>query len=135
MRLNRPRTLVGVVLGSLWSLFAMASLVSAANVSTPPAGLPYPQPVNGQKVYDYAGIFSSDAIASAQATIQGIEDRTGAEVAVYTQVKPESDDLDKANADALALMNQWGVGRAGFDDGLVILFDMQDNRQHGQVSL
>jgi uncharacterized membrane protein YgcG len=70
-----------------------------------------------------------------EATIQGIEDRTGAEVAVYTQVKPESDDLDKANADALALMNQWGVGRAGFDDGLVILFDMQGNRQHGQVSL
>ena len=32
-------------------------------------------------------------------------------------------------------MNQWGVGRKGFDDGLVILFDMQDNRQHGQVSL
>ncbi len=32
-------------------------------------------------------------------------------------------------------MNQWGVGRKGFDDGLVILFDMQDNLRHGQVSL
>jgi hypothetical protein len=27
------------------------------------------------------------------------------------------------------------VGRKGFDDGLVILFDMQANRMHGQVSL
>jgi hypothetical protein len=40
-----------------------------------------------------------------------------------------------ANADALALINQWGVGRAGFDDGLVILFDMQANLVHGEVSL
>jgi hypothetical protein len=32
-------------------------------------------------------------------------------------------------------MNQWGVGRKGYDDGLVILFDMQDNLLHGQVSL
>ena len=71
----------------------------------------------------------------AEAIIAGIEDRTGAQVAVYTQVKPESDDLDKANADALALMDQWGVGRKGFDDGLVILFDMQANLRHGQVSL
>jgi len=99
------------------------------------AGPPYPDPVDGQRVYDYAGIFSSAAIASAEQTIRAIEERTGAQVAVYTQVKPESDTLEKANDDALALMNQWGVGRKGFDDGLVILFDMQGNLLHGQVSL
>ena len=32
-------------------------------------------------------------------------------------------------------MDQWGVGREGFDDGLVIFFDMQPNLQHGQVQL
>jgi hypothetical protein len=32
-------------------------------------------------------------------------------------------------------MDQWGVGRKGFDDGLVILFNMYPGRQHGQVSL
>ena len=99
------------------------------------AGPPYPDPVDGQRVYDYAGIFSSAAIASAEQTIRAIEQRTGAQVAVYTQVKPESDTLELANDDALALMNQWGIGRKGFDDGLVILFDMQDNLRHGQVSL
>jgi uncharacterized membrane protein YgcG len=107
----------------------------AATVTPPDAGPPYPEPVTGQRVYDYAGIFSSDAIASAEATIRAIEDRTGAQIAVYTQIKPESDTLDKANADARALMDQWGVGRKGFDDGLVILFDMQTNLLHGQVSL
>jgi uncharacterized membrane protein YgcG len=99
------------------------------------AGPPYPEPVTGQRVYDNAGIFSPAAIADAEATILAIEERTGAQVAVYTQVKPESDSLDKANADARALMDQWGVGRKGFDDGLVILFDMEYNLRHGQVSL
>ena len=32
-------------------------------------------------------------------------------------------------------MDQWGVGRKGFDDGLVIFFDMQPNLEHGQVQL
>jgi hypothetical protein len=32
-------------------------------------------------------------------------------------------------------MNQWGVGRKGFDDGLVILFDLDPSRIHGQVQL
>jgi uncharacterized membrane protein YgcG len=107
----------------------------AATLTPPDAGPPYPEPVTGQRVYDYAPIFSSDAIASAEATIRAIEDRTGAQIAVYTQIKPESNTLDEVNADALALMNQWGVGRKGFDDGLVILFDMEPNLRHGQVSL
>jgi uncharacterized membrane protein YgcG len=110
-------------------------LVGPALAATPAAGPPYPDAVTGQRVYDYAAIFSPDTITEAERIIAGIEARTGAQVAVFTQVKPESDDLDKANADARALMDQWGVGRKGFDDGLVILFDMQDNLRHGQVSL
>ena len=46
-------------------------------------------PVTGQRVYDYAGIFSPAAIAQAEQTILAIEQRTGAQVAVYTQVKPD----------------------------------------------
>ena len=38
--------------------------------------------------------------------------------------------------DAIALMDEWGVGRAGIDDGLVILFDLHENDPcHGQVQL
>ena len=104
MRLNHHRAGVGIVAAALWSFFALASLVSAAN-GAPPAGPPYPNPANGQRVYDYAGIFSSAAIGSAEATIEAVEVRTGAQVAVYTQVKPASDTLDLANGDARALMD------------------------------
>ena len=32
-------------------------------------------------------------------------------------------------------MDQWGVGRKGFDDGLVILFDLYPGLEHGQAIL
>ena len=36
----------------------------------------------------------------------------------------------------MALMDQWGVGRAGVNDGLVILFDLNQNDPcHGQIQL
>ena len=123
-------SLIGAMVVGSWLLLA------APAVAAPPAaGPPYPDAVAGQRVYDYAGIFSPATITTAESIISGIESRTGAQVSVYTQVKPESDTLDKANADALALMNQWGVGRKGFDDGLVIMFDMKPSLSHGQVSL
>ncbi|MGA3057630.1 MAG: TPM domain-containing protein [Candidatus Limnocylindrales bacterium] len=134
MRAQRRLVAIGFAVAAVGAWLAIASAAMAANAA-PPAGPPYPDAVTGQRVYDYAGLFSPAAVAQAEQTILAIEQRTGAQVAVYTQVKPESDDLDKANADALALMNQWGVGRKGFDDGVVILFDMQANLMHGQVSL
>ena len=99
------------------------------------AGPPYPDQVPGQAVYDTAGVFRADTITSVEQTIASIKERTGAEVVVYTQVKPESDTPDLAQADAIALGNQWAVGRKGFDDGLVILFDLNESRIHGQVQL
>jgi uncharacterized membrane protein YgcG len=128
----RLRT-AGLAGAAAW-LILLASAGSSV-AAAPPAGPPYPAAVTGQRVYDYAGIFSTAAVAQAEQTIRAIEDRTGAQVAVYTQVKPESDTTDAANADARALMDQWGVGRKGFDDGLVIMFDMQGNLIHGQVAL
>ena len=133
MRGRGRLSLAGLAGVTIWLLLLLS--MGAAAAASPSAGPPYPDAVTGQRVYDYAGIFSPAAVAEAEQTIKTIEARTGAQVAIYTQVKPQSDTLELANDDALALMNQWGVGRKGFDDGLVILFDMQGNLQHGQVSL
>jgi uncharacterized membrane protein YgcG len=114
-------------------LLGAAARVAAAEPPAP--GPPFPDPVVNRAVYDYAGVFSADTIASAEATIDAIEARTGAEIAVYTQVLGYVTTPEDATAHALALMNQWGVGRKGFDDGLVILFDLDSTRLHGQVQL
>ncbi|HLY15335.1 MAG TPA: TPM domain-containing protein, partial [Candidatus Limnocylindrales bacterium] len=120
---------------------AAAALVLAALVLPSVAlaalasGPPYPPPVNGQRVYDTAEIFDAATIAAADATIAGIDARTGAEVVVYTEDVDYGITSDEAESNAQALMDQWGVGRQGFDDGLVILFDIDPSGCHGQIQL
>lgn len=115
-------------IGALLVLGALAAPVAAA-------GPPYPAPVLGQRVYDTAGVLSSATKAEVQRISEAIEARTGAQVVVYTQVKPESDSEALAEADAKALIDQWGIGRKGFDDGLVILYDLDQSLRHGQAQL
>ena len=51
--------------------------------------------------------------------------RPGAEIVVYTQVDPGISE-DENLAKAAALMDQWGIGRSGFDDGLVLLVGLDE---------
>ena len=122
----------GLGIAAVLALLLAASLAAGLAVA---AGPPYPQPVDGQRVYDTAGVFTAGNIAQAEAQIAAIEKRTGAQIVVYTQVKPASDTPELAQQDAEALGSQWGVGRQGFDDGLVILYDLDTSRCHGQVQL
>ena len=115
-------------LPSALALLALTAAVTAA------AGPPFPDPVNDQAVYDTAGILSPETEAELESVIDGVEGRVGAELVVYTQVDPFiSEDENLANAKAL--IDQWGIGRSGFDDGLVLMVGMSDNLVNGRVSL
>jgi uncharacterized membrane protein YgcG len=118
----------------LLAVFAAMSATFIATL-TLAAGPPYPSPVPGQRVYDTAGVLSAATKAQAEAIIAGIEQRSAAQVVVYTQVKPESDSQEAAESDAAALIDQWGIGRKGFNDSLVILLDLDDSKCHGQAEL
>jgi uncharacterized membrane protein YgcG len=98
-------------------------------------GPPFPDPIDGQAVYDFAGILSPEAIARAETTIDAIEERTGAEIVVYSELVDYGVTTDETTSRAAALIDQWGVGRAGFDDGLAIFFDIDPSLLHGQVQL
>ena len=98
-----------------------------------PVGPPFPDPVIDQTVYDNAGILSPETEATAQNIIAGIENRTGAEIVVYTQYNPGSSD-ESTDDDALALINQWGVGRKGFDDGMAIMWNTTRQQCQSGVS-
>ncbi len=119
----------------LTAAFEAAAGGSPTDPNRVPAGPPFPDPIEDVAVYDHAGAFDPETIASAEATIDAIENRTGAEVVVYTQVVGSGGSEEQSEANAIALMDQWGVGRLGFDDGLVILFDLDDSLVHGQVRL
>lgn len=110
-------------------------LAIAFGASPLPPGPPFPSPEINRAVYDQAGVLSPATIATLESEIDAIETRTGAEVVVYTQVWPYKIDQETSQANAAALIDQWGIGRRGFDDSLVILFDLDPSLVHGQVSL
>lgn len=119
-----------------WLLALSVGGVLAADPSAPPPGPPFLEPEIGRAVYDFAGILGPSTIAAAEAVIDAIEVRTGAEIVIYTQDSGEYDlTTDATERKAQALIDQWGVGRAGFDDGLAIFFDLEPNLLHGQVQL
>jgi uncharacterized membrane protein YgcG len=113
----------------------LVALAAAWPVLGADPGPPYPDPEFNRAVYDTAGVFSEATIATVETTIDEIEARTQAEVVVYTEVWPTKLSEPETLDNAIALMNQWGVGRLGFDDGLVILFDLDPSLVHGQVQL
>ena len=124
------RPIRAVVIVALALILPLAAAVAAV-----PPGPPFPNPVVNQAVYDEAGVFRADTIATLESKIDAIEARTGAEIVVYTQVWPTKIDQATSEANARALIDQWGIGRKGFDDSLVVLFDLDPSLVHGQVSL
>jgi len=133
--MHRSRRALALFAAVLWLVAIAAGPVVAVTTGVPP-GPPFPEPETGRAVYDQAGLFSPETIVAAESTIDAIEQRTGAEVVVYTQDSGEYDlTTEETEAKARALIDQWHIGRAGFNDGMVIFFDMEPNLEHGQVQL
>jgi len=86
-------------------LLALAWLAPLAAVAETPAGPPYPDPVVDRAVYDTAGLFGPEAIVAAEEIIDRVEARTGAEIVVYTQVKPGAT-TESTEVDAKDLINR-----------------------------
>jgi len=93
----------------------------------------FPSPVAGQAVYDQADVLTAAVEASLEAEIDAIEARSGAQVVVYLQVDPTATE-ESNTAAAGDLMDQWGIGRTGIDDGFVILVSFDETRLHGKLS-
>ena len=104
------------------------------------AGLDLPPSQEGRTVYDLAGVLRPATIAQAQSVVAAIKARTQAEVAIVTWPSDEySISPEEALADGRTMMDTWGVGRKGVNDGLVVLFDLDatlsPTSKHGQATL
>jgi hypothetical protein len=94
----------------------------------------FPPPVDDQAIYDPAGAISPAIEEVLESQIDQIEARSGAELVVYVRIEPAATD-DSNLADARRLIDEWGIGRAGFDDGMDILLSFDDDTfQHGVLS-
>jgi len=112
---------------------ALALLALTAGLALA-AGPPFPNPVEGQAVYDTAELLSAEVEAQIDARIDAIEARTGAEIVVYTQDVSDISEDDNL-ASAKALIDQWGIGRSGFDDGVVLMVGLDPDPGESRVSL
>ncbi len=126
------RILGNVIFGVFW-LVVIAFAVFDFPGTTSAADERFPDPIPGQAVYDPAGALDPGIERALEAQIDAIEARSGAEIAIYLQVDASATE-DSNVAAAQALLDQWGVGRQGFDDGLVWLVSFQPDLVHGKVS-
>jgi uncharacterized protein len=111
-----------------------AAMAGAVLIASPAmAGAPFPDPVVDQAVYDEAGILDPATEEALESRIDALEVRSGAEVVIYLQVDPFQDNESNLAA-AESLMNQWGIGRQGYDDGFVILVSFEEDLVHGILS-
>jgi uncharacterized membrane protein YgcG len=120
------RIVIVVLVGVVVATFVFGQFLPSGSGQFPP-------PVINQAVYDLAGVLTEDEVADLEAQIDALEARSGAEVAIYLQVDPNQD-FDSNLLLAESLMNEWGVGREGYDDGFVILVSFEDDRIHGVLS-
>jgi uncharacterized membrane protein YgcG len=125
----------------LRAVAALAALAAVVALALGPgmvlAQMTLPPSEEGRYVYDVAEIWPPDTEARAQSIAESIRTRTQAQLAIVSWPSEDFDvSTETARADAITIMNTWGVGRAGVNDGLVVLFDMDNgSANHGQIYL
>jgi uncharacterized protein len=102
----------------------LAVLIAAATAV--PAGLHALDvpPLSG-RVVDNAGILSSDGERALTDYFRRIEEATGAQIAVLTVESLEDEVLEDYS---IRVVDAWELGRAGEDDGALLLIAMQEKK-------
>jgi uncharacterized protein len=117
----------------LLSLCALCVAFLLAGQAAPPvvavaSAKPLPQP--GGRVNDFANLLSADERATLESQLLELDRETTVEVAVVT-----INDLDGRNVEdyALALFNEWGIGKKRADNGVLILVAPVDRSMRIEV--
>ncbi len=106
--------------GSFLVLFLLIVLLNNSVVNA--AEFPNPQDAY---VNDFAGIFSAGQAGHLRGILQNVRQETTAEVVIVTIDKIEGYDISEY---AVRIGQEWGVGKKDNDNGLVILYTLQENR-------
>ncbi len=112
MRINRAVSLLIAV--------ALVALVSGA-AGAKRAGFPRPAGYTG----DFAGVIAPGYRQNIEALATELERKTSAEIAVVTVNNLDGMDIDSYAVD---LFEEWGIGKRGKDNGLLVLFAMEEKK-------
>jgi uncharacterized protein len=107
-----------------------AATYAALLVSPGPPGAALDVPPLASRVTDLASILSPAARERLDATLRGLEDRTGAQVAVLTIPSLDGESLE---AYSVRVAQAWKLGRKGVDDGVLFLIAKSDRKMRFEV--
>ncbi len=107
---------------------ALFALLAALTLATAATGLEVP--FLAGRVNDYAEILSAAAEERITAKLEAHEAETGNQVAVLTVASLEGDALESFS---LRVAETWALGRAGVDDGVLLLVARDDRKMRIEV--
>jgi uncharacterized protein len=106
--------------------FALAVLAALLSGTAAAKEVPF---LSG-RVVDEAGIVPPDTAARIEEKLRAVEEETGAQVAVLTVESLEDEVLEDYS---LRVAETWGLGRAGEDDGVLLLVARDDRKLRIEV--
>lgn len=117
------RVSVGLLVLVCWVPWCWGSFSALALT---PTDLPNPRQTTGTWVVDQADILTPATETRLNQQIEQLEQDTSTEIAVVTvpglEPEPSLQDLGKA------LFNHWGIGKAGLDNGILLLVSRSDRQ-------
>ncbi|MBI5169795.1 MAG: TPM domain-containing protein [Candidatus Eisenbacteria bacterium] len=108
-----------------WLLCLALSCVAVAARATEPGDIPNPLQARNSFVADQAQLLDEGSIAQIDARVHALEVATGSQIAVVT-----IDTLTgyEPKPFATALFAEWGIGKRGKDDGVLVLVTLVPRR-------
>jgi uncharacterized protein len=108
----------------------LASLAFLVTILVVSSGAALDVPYLSGRVMDTAGLLSATALEQLAEQLRVLEEETGAQVAVLTIASLEGDSLEDFS---LRVVETWKLGRAGIDDGVLILIARDDRKMRIEV--
>jgi uncharacterized protein len=115
-------------LGALITIVAVVSITAAA--AEPLGSIPNPRTRDGTWVTDVPRALDAATVAQLNAMITELERTTGAEMAVVVVASLDGQSVEEF---AENLFKMWGIGKAGKDNGLLLLWSTGDRKVRIEV--
>jgi uncharacterized protein len=107
-----------------WQAIVLAFLLLAAAAAQQPI-----PPLTGH-IVDATGTLSADDVAALEQKLAAFEERKGSQIATLLVRTTAPEDIEPY---ALRVAEQWGIGRGGIDDGVVLVVALDDRRMRFEV--
>src|SRR5579863_639403 len=111
-------------------MFSLRTAALAVMVTSAALGLDTSKLQPRGYVSDFAGVLDPRGAQELESYCASVERATGAQFAIVLVKSLEDDTIEDV---ANRLFHQWGVGKKGTDEGLMLLLAIQDHKQRAEV--